>query len=596
MMEHITSPLPFADYPNPFGPLVGQPLDDTQVDIVDINSEAFEACRRLVDDVAAGFSAALTVFGDTGTGKTHLTGRVRRWLEPQPGRLFVFVRMETSAAGIWRHLRRSLALALLRADSAGVRNIDRLFAHRKPELEQISHRDLSIVLENLLEGRHVRDSAAWLRGEGLPEEVLTSLRLTAPGPDDEPEVTARHVVTAICDLIRPGVVVWCMDQIEAVMSSPTDRDGPHAFGQTGSFLVDQTRNSAVICCEQITFMLMMEQILDEAVRSRLLGRRAAIRQLTWEQAQRLIAARLDTVLDRTGHSGCWPLTESKIKAVFKDNAAPARQVIARCKDLFETWRTGQATPEEPLDTVLQRMLEERFTSKEPAETDAILRNAIPLLTRSAGLPSASPGNRSPLDFTIDNGRLGVAICNEPNARTFAAHLKKVAGAWKPAASRRLLLLRDARLPISRTAKASLQRIAEIQQQGGRLVTVSQEAVDALAALRRLLSDAESGDLAHRGEPIAPNAVEQWIAGHLPDALDPLLSEFGASRPPSAGLDAALAALLAEKKIIRLEDAARSLEVTPGEIEQCAERDPRQFGILRGSMAALFQPVTVPDAR
>ena len=82
-MELTTLPLPFAEleFPNPFGPLVGQPLDDHQVDIAEINSEAFDACRRLVDDVAGGgFSAALTVFGDTGTGKTHLIGRVRRWL------------------------------------------------------------------------------------------------------------------------------------------------------------------------------------------------------------------------------------------------------------------------------------------------------------------------------------------------------------------------------------------------------------------------------------------------------------------------------------------------------------------------------------
>src|ERR1700723_3566259 len=106
-MEPTTSPLPFAERAlvNPFGPLVGHPMDDRELDVAEINSESFEACQRLVQDVAAGgFSAALTVFGDAGTGKTHLVGRVRRWLEPQAEKLFVFVRMETSPAGIWRHL------------------------------------------------------------------------------------------------------------------------------------------------------------------------------------------------------------------------------------------------------------------------------------------------------------------------------------------------------------------------------------------------------------------------------------------------------------------------------------------------------------
>ena len=35
------------------------------------------------------------------------------------------------------------------------------------------------------------------------------------------------------------------------------------------------------------------------------------------------------------------------------------------------------------------------------------------------------------------------------------------------------------------------------------------------------------------------------------------------------------------------------EVTPEAVEECARRDPRQFGLLRGGVAALFQPVVEP---
>ncbi len=584
------SPSPFAEraYPNPFGPLLAQPLDAQQVDVADINAESFEACQRLVGDVASGgYSAALTVFGDSGTGKTHLVGRVRRWLQPQPGKLFVFVRMETSAAGIWRHLRRCLADSLLQAKLVSLE-------HRRGSLEMLANRDLSIVLEHLLEGRQVRDCAAWLRGEGLPEEVLSSLSLSEPGPDDDPEVASRHVVIEICDLIRPGVVVWCMDQIEAVMSSPADRDGPHAFGRAVSCLADETRNSSVICCEQSSFVNLMEQILDGAAKSRVLGRRAAIRPLSWEQAQRLIAARLDTVpglaAQRAMHGGCWPLAESQVKAVFVDNAAPARKVIARCKDLFDQWQSGRETVVEPLDAALQKMFDDRFEPKTPEETEAILRNALPLLARSAGLKCSTPANRPPWDFTID-GRVAIAICNAANLSSLAHRLKKIQEAWKPAANPVLVLLRDERRPISRTAKVTHQRIAALQEQGGRLVTVSQEAVEALAALRRLLSDAESGDLAHHGEAVTAGAVEQWIAGHMPAELGSLLSAFGAARPAGAtDLTAALAALLAEKKIVKLEEAARSLKVAPEEVEKCARRNPRQICLLGGSVPTLFQPV------
>jgi hypothetical protein len=597
------SQLPFAEWasPNPFGPLVGQPLDDNPVDVAEINSEAFEACQQLVEDVASGsFSAALTVFGDSGTGKTHLLGRVRRWVEPHPGKLFVFVRMETSPAGIWRHLRRCLAVALLHVNISGARALDRLLEPRRRDLELLANRDLSIVLEHLLNGDRVRDSAAWLRGEGLPDEVLKSLSLSVPGPEDDPEAASRHVVVAICGLIRPGVVVFCMDQIEAAKSSPDDRDGPFAVGKVVSSLVEETRNASVICCLQSSFVNLMEQILDNSARLKMLGRRASIRPLSWEQAQRLIGARLVTAPElaaqRAGRNACWPLPESQIREIFKDDAAPARAIIARCKDLFDSWRSGQPPAIEPVDIALQKMLEERFATKDPAETEAILRNGLPLLARSAGLTCSASGERSPLDLTMDGGRIAIALRNEANATSLASRLKKLSETWKPTANQKLLLLRDARLPIAPTAKACHQRIAEIQRQGGRLVTVSQEAVEALAALRRLLADAESGDLAHHGEPVLSGAVEKWIFGHLPAALDPLISEFGT--PPSTALPdltSALAALLAERKIVTLEDAARSLEVALVEVEKCARRDPRQFGILGGRVPALFQPVTISEA-
>ncbi|HEX4229905.1 MAG TPA: hypothetical protein VHZ07_14625 [Bryobacteraceae bacterium] len=465
----------------------------------------------------------------------------------------------------------------------------------------LENRDLSVVLEHLLEGRHVRDSAAWLRGEGLPDEVLTSLRLSAPAPDDEPEVTSRHIAMAICELIRPCIAVFCMDQIEAVMSSPGDRDGPHAFGRVVSCLVDEARNAAVICCEQISFINLMEQILDNAAKSRVFGRRAAIRPLSWDQAQHLIGARLDTIpelaVERSLHGGCWPLAAEQIKSVFVDNAAPARQILTRCKDLFDLWSGKKAERVQPLDTALQAMLDERFTKRDPAETEEILRNGLPLLARSAGLKYSVPGSRSPLDFAIGDGQIAIAICNEANTRSLAHHLRKISEARKQqAANPPLLMLRDARLPISRTAKASNQRVASLQEQGGRMVTVSQEAVEALAALRRLLADAESGDLTHHGEPVRAETVERWIAGHLPPALDQLVSEFARPSPAKPDLAPKLAALLAERKMIKLEDAARSLEVTPGEVEECSRRDPRQFGFLGGSMPALFQPVTAAEDR
>jgi hypothetical protein len=366
----------------------------------------------------------------------------------------------------------------------------------------------------------------------------------------------------LCELIRPGVVVFCLDQIEAILSSPDDRDGPHAFGKAVACLVDETRNCGMICCEQSQFVMLMEQILDEAAKSRVLGRRASILPLSWELAQRLISARLDTVAEleaeRAQRGGCWPLPEARIRTVFVDNAAPARKIIARCKDLFDEWQLGRALPVEPLESALQKMLDERFRRIDAPETEASLRNGMPLLARSAGLSCSVPGNRSPLEFVLNDGKIAVGLCNQSNAVGLSNHLKRISAAWKPAAQPKLLLLRDARLPIGANAKVTKQLIANLEKQGG---------------------------------PVKANDVQQWIAGHLPAALDSLVAEFGASAPVRPDLTLKLAVLLAEKKMIKLEDAAVRLEVTAGEVEECARRDARQFGILGGSLPTLFQPVT-----
>ena len=72
---------PFVDrklLPNPFGRIVGDPLVDSAVDVAEINQSAFLSCQRLVQDVLdTRASAALTLYGEAGTGKTHLLGRMR---------------------------------------------------------------------------------------------------------------------------------------------------------------------------------------------------------------------------------------------------------------------------------------------------------------------------------------------------------------------------------------------------------------------------------------------------------------------------------------------------------------------------------------
>ena len=167
---------------------------------------------------------------------------------------------------------------------------------------------------------------------------------------------------------------------------------------------------------------------------------------------------------------------------------------------------------------------------EPAEAEAAFRDGLPLLLRSLGASVTLA--RAPFSprFSVNHGERVIALCNKPIRTSLASRFKKIADAWNPSPQQHLLLLRDARLGISRNAKMTLQRLQSIEEKGGCLVAVSQEAIETLSALRRLLSDAESGDLAHHGDSIPPATVERWIAGHLPAALDPLAANSAPGIP------------------------------------------------------------------
>jgi hypothetical protein len=396
--------------------------------------------------------------------------------------------------------------------------------------------------------------------------------------------------------------VFCLDQWEALQSFAGDTTGLFGAGKAIYDLHDRVRNACIICCLQASFQQTLEKLLDEATRQRMMAHSDYIRPLDWAQAQHLIRARLDSIpavaeLRRGQNEELWPLSAEAIQSTFVDNAAPARKIISRCSDLFEQWRAGELPVAEPFGAALQGLLEERMAAKEPADAEAAFRDGLPLLLRSLGMSFEVLASPSPFDFSWNRARNSIALCNQAHPTSLASRFKKISEAWKPSETPRLVLLRDARLPISANAKVTRQRLQSIEEQGGRLVPVSQEALESLAALRRLLADAESGDLAYRGEAIPPGRVEQWIAGNLPSSLDSLIAQLGieVAQPQSdkpSNLSSKLAALLAESKIISLEDAARELQAAHEEVESCARADPRLFGILGGPTPALFQPVQI----
>jgi hypothetical protein len=211
---------------------------------------------------------------------------------------------------------------------------------------------------------------------------------------------------------------------------------------------------------------------------------------------------------------------------------------------------------------------------------------------TARVASISELQASGTDALLDTpqGALGVLVCHEQSMTSLAGRLRTVLNRTPGSEPRteRLVIVRDARLPISRKAAKTREYLAELESRGARFVQPSPEALAALEALRQLVSDARSGDLNVRGETIGEGAVSAWLAEALDEQLIYLLE--GLATPgvdAEANLKRDLSDLLLRRYVVPLSRVAVELSVAEERLRALAEDNAEAFGLLYGPPAVLF---------
>jgi hypothetical protein len=182
--------------------------------------------------------------------------------------------------------------------------------------------------------------------------------------------------------------------------------------------------------------------------------------------------------------------------------------------------------------------------------------------------------------------------------SLAARLRRLGGSARNGRTTRLVLLRDPRLAIGKSAHATRRYLDDLTQAGARVVRPSIEALEALEALRTLLADARSGDLTRGGEPIGPETVQDWIARNMPSCLADLVENITGREPESplnARLREDLLSLLEERCLIGLEEAAREIGQEASSVRQLVLTSPGLAGLLEGPPALLYRLVPTPRA-
>jgi hypothetical protein len=335
----------------------------------------------------------------------------------------------------------------------------------------------------------------------------------------------------------------------------------------------------------------LEAVVRGADRDRMLGRRAALQPLNRQQAHQLIQARLATVPEL---SGLQTIDERDLKELFaEDGTCVARKIIVRCRELFDAWLQNPAPPPEKPADVLAHKLQDLQRTPRIADAEGILRTALPTVLYLRGInPTPPPRPNSTLDAILPGQKpSALAIANQQPGIPLIRRLERIQADWQSSAAPSLLILRDARNGISVTAKRSRETVAHLESAGARIVSVAAEALSVLEAICRLLADARSGDLTHRGAAIPAATVESWLRDHMPRPVDELLDQIGGDRTVAPdNLALMLTDLLAQSKVVSLEDAALQLAATPQEVEDCAGRHPSLVGFAGGNKRVLFRIV------
>jgi hypothetical protein len=182
--------------------------------------------------------------------------------------------------------------------------------------------------------------------------------------------------------------------------------------------------------------------------------------------------------------------------------------------------------------------------------------------------------------------------------SLAAQLKRLKDQMSRRRVDRLVIVRDHRRPISPTARKSQEHLDELERQGAAVVYPAAAVLAALDALRSLLSDAKSGDLACRGETVSPQTLEEWFAAHLPHDVQEFVGQIiGTSEDDTRGNAHAVSetdtieklnAVLQKQPVVTLEEAAAQLARSVDELAETTRRHPNQFGVLGDPPTAVFR--------
>ncbi len=415
-----------------------------------------------------------------------------------------------------------------------------LFNRLKPTFDHLAVQyrldpDVMKVLRHYITWHHRAYAYAYLLGTDLPEEEIKLLEIMQSLDDED---RAQKAVMTFCHLAGTNfTIILAFDQLEGVQVNRDDLDGLHLFARSAVSLLGECSNVLVLSAVQTYFLETLEKAIHRSDYDRLAQDQSVLTLLNGQTAKRLIECRLRTqpqiinFQKNEKHGILWPFTPEEIDEEIqhaRGAAIPARILLRWARNRFEEIR-GSHLPPPPtpsLSSFWEEQLEEELKQPITRLGEGVYEDGLLKLlqVKSPKGWRSHRGRDRDIHLILEGKeeKVGISVANTENMTSLARYLGRLQAVAQKGKVTRLILLRDARLPISAKASTTRERLKDLEKKGMCTIRPSAEAYAALNVLRRLWNQAAENDLVVGDLAISMGELQGWLAEKTPRPLQELI--------------------------------------------------------------------------
>ncbi len=538
---------------NPFDPASFKPGNFWQEQpgrnptVDSIHEEVLTAIATLLDQISHDHQTRTVVLlGDSGSGKSHLLGRLKQMLNRRA--FFVYVGPWADNTYLWRHILRQTVDSLVQVPAGQQESqlllwlkglsifrkkslLDRLMGDRKGFIRQLREtyragiynaNEFFGVLYDLLNPDLHLTACDWLRGDDLDEEALQSIRVkTAINSEDAAQKVLENFGRIA---VETQPIVLCFDNLDGIPRQEGFIDLQALFN------VNSTIHNQKLKGFLIVISLITNTWVENAKRIQLsdkarVDQTLTLRPINLVQAEGLWQTRLAPLHIQANPPPppMYPFAREILEQSFPGGKARPRNVLELGRRLFVEYKAGKATATDPYAAFHLIWLKElqknqqklvRIRQLASPELAQMLREALTALgmegVRSRFLPSPKYFLHS---FSFqrpgEGDRIGVVWTEEPNATSFFHIMKACQKALDVKLCQSLILIRAEAMPRQTTKGYAL--LSQIfSQPPHRALVPSLDSVQQLATYYNLLNAAHARDLVIAGKTLSPAELIELV--------------------------------------------------------------------------------------